>query len=76
MQVKYLYRHDPHETFKPENSNLEEAKRRTDSLIKKLKKEGKMEGFKEQIASKIELGTLRKVPKEEWEQLLKGTHNF
>ena len=27
VAVKYLYRHDPHETFKPENSNLEEAKR-------------------------------------------------
>ena len=26
VQVKYLYRHDPHETFKPENSNIEEAK--------------------------------------------------
>ena len=61
VQVKYLYRHDPHETFKPENSNLEEAKRRTDSLIRKLKKEGKMESFKEQITSKIELGTLREV---------------
>ena len=59
VQVKYLYRHDPHETFKPENSNLEEAKRRTDSLIRKLKKEGNMDSFKEQIASKIELGTLK-----------------
>ena len=71
-----LYRHDPHETFKPENSNLEEARRRTDTLIKKLMKEGKMESFKEQIASKIELGTLREVPEDEWERLLKGTHNF
>ena len=76
VQVKYLYRHDPHETFKPENSNLEEAKRRTDSLIRKLKKEGKMESFKEQIASKIELGTLREVPEGEWAELLKGTNNF
>ena len=75
VEVKYLYRHDPHETFKPENSNLEEAKRRTDSLIRKLKKEGKMDGFKEQIASKREIGTLRVVPKEEWTDL-KGTHNF
>merc|ERR1719320_2227997 len=66
VQVKYLYRHDPHETFKPENLNLEEAKRRTDSLIRKLRKEGKMESFKEQIASKIELDTLREVPAEEW----------
>ena len=53
VQVKYLYRHDPHETFKAENLNLDETKRRTDSLIRKLKKEGKMESFKEQIASKI-----------------------
>ena len=40
VQVEYLYRNNPHETFKPENSNLQEAKARTDSLIKKLKRNG------------------------------------
>ena len=65
VEVKYLYRHDPHETFKPENSNIEEAKRRTNSLKRKLKKDGKMDGFKEEIASKREIGTLRVVPKED-----------
>ena len=65
VEVKYLYRQDPHETFKPENSNIEEAKRRTNSLKRKLKKDGKMDGFKEEIASKREIGTLRVVPKED-----------
>ena len=35
-----------------------------------------MDGFKEQIACKIEIGTLKKVTKEKWEELLKETHNF
>ena len=52
VEVKYLYRNDPHKTFKAENSNIEEAKRRTDVLIRKLKKENKLEGFQEQIDSK------------------------
>ena len=61
VEVKYLYRYDPHETFKAENSNIEEAKRRTDALIRKLKKENKLEGFQEQINSKKDIGTLRVV---------------
>ena len=35
-----------------------------------------MDGLKEQIASKREIGTLKEVPKEKWEELLKETHNF
>ena len=35
-----------------------------------------MDGFKEQIASKIEIGTLKEVPKEKWKEILENTHNF
>ena len=44
-----IYRHDPHETFKAEHSSVEEAKRRTDALIRNLKKENKLTEFQEQI---------------------------
>ena len=36
-QVECICRTDPHEAFKKENSNIKEAKARTDGLIKKLK---------------------------------------
>ena len=74
VEVKYLYRHDPHETFKAEN--MEEAKRRTDALIRKLKKENKLKEFQEQIDAKEDTGTMVEVKKERWDGLLKRTHNF
>ena len=60
----------------PENSNIEEAKRRTDALIRKLKKENKLDGFKEQIDSKRDIGTLGEVKRERWKEVSGGTHNF
>ena len=39
LRTTYMYRNDPEKTFKAENSNIKEAKARTDYLINKLSKE-------------------------------------
>ena len=61
--MEYPYRYDMVETLKPENANREEARKRTESLTRKLKEEGKMENIKEEIARKIELRLNKKIYK-------------
>ena len=76
VQDEYLYRNDPHEIFKKENSNMKEAKARTDGLIKKLKKTGELKQFQQEIQKKIDTGTLVKLSKTKLDEVLNGTHHF
>ena len=76
VEVEYLYRNDPHVTFKKENSNMKEAKARTDGLIRKLKSTNSLQDFKKEIQKKIDTGTLVKLTKEEEAEILAGTHHF
>merc|ERR1711889_11673 len=69
--TKYSYRNDPHTTFAKENSNMKEAKARSDGLIKKLIKKGHLELFQKELQKKIDTGTLV-----ELKEVLNGTHHF
>ena len=75
-EVKYIYRNNPHGTCKADNSNKNKAKRRTDALIRKLKKENKLIEFQEQGNGKVDIGTLVEIKGEKMDKTLKVTHNF
>ena len=76
VKAHYLYRNNPEETFKAANSNMKEAKARTDSLINKLVRQGNLDTFQAELQKKIDIGCLQEVPKDMEEELLSGPHHF
>ena len=73
---RYSFQNDPHQIFKPENSNMKEALARTKRTINTLKKKNKLKEFQEKINEKIDIGTLVEVGEDELKNILAGTHHF
>ena len=65
VMVKYIHQNNPEVTIHPKNSNFKQAMAITNSVIKNLKKKNQLKIFKEDIGKNIQLGTLKKLSKEE-----------
>ena len=76
VMSRYTFQNDPHQTFKPENSNMKEALARTKRTINTLKKKNKLKEFQDKIQEKIDIGTLIEVGEKELKGILAGTHHF
>ena len=76
VEVEYIYRNDPNETFAPKNSNFKAAIGRINSLIDSLLRKGQLEEFEKEIEKKIQIGTLKEIPESEHKKLLEMVHHF
>ena len=74
--AEYIYHNPVGGTFKPENSNMKEARARTNRLIDKLMKKGQLDLLKEEIQKTFDIRTLVSLKDEEFEEVLKQVHHF
>ena len=76
VKVIYLYQHNPHVVFAPQNSDYKQAMALNQTVIRQLKRKNQLEVFQKEINKKIELGTLLEVSDQELEAILQFTHHF
>ena len=76
VKATYIYRSDPKVTFHTDDSNMNEAKARTNALILKLVKKNQLAEFQAELDKKIEIGCLAEISGTELEKILQDTHNF
>ena len=74
VKVNYLYKHNPHVVFAPQNSNYKQAVAMSQNVIRHLKRKNQLEVFQEDINKKIELGTLAEVSDDELDRILSRTN--
>ena len=49
VKVSYLYQHNPHVVFAPQNSNYKQAVAMGQNIIRQLKKKNQLEVFQDEI---------------------------
>ena len=76
VKATYIYRSDPKVTFHKDNSDMNEAKARTNVLISKLVKKNQLAEFQAELDKKIEIGCLEEIGRTELDSILQDTHHF
>ena len=78
LTQRYVYRHDPHKTFHPSNSNLIQAMKNSKGIIKKVERKGAihLNSLVDQVEKAIKIETLVDLKEDEVNMLKSKTHSF